>query len=269
MTRFIDFGRDMGLLMPERPKKGALSCCANGSYFLAASGHYGWVKDSNESIVFWTDGQTGTEQERKHDMKHIAVEQFAAHAVAARRAKTILARCVIGTHPYLAAKGFPEAFGLIDTDHRLVLPLYIDGNGELSSLQWVTDDGSKKFLPGGKVRGCAHPLGARYSGVPWLVEGAATGMAVIEALKLLHRPGRVICCMFASNLATVAKHVGGYVFADHDFKNEHTGKRPGEQAAINSGQRWCQSPTEGYDANDEMTHNGIEAVAALMRPVMA
>jgi putative DNA primase/helicase len=56
-------------------------------------------------------------------------------------------------HPYLITKGV-SALGLKEmSDGRLLVPLR-DAVGSLRSLQFISADGSKRFLPGGRKTGC-------------------------------------------------------------------------------------------------------------------
>jgi putative DNA primase/helicase len=74
----------------------------------------------------------------------------------------------------------------------------------------------------------------------------ATGLSVREALRVLHRPARVVVCFSAGNLQYVATQLGGarFVMADNDASG--TGCR----VAIATGLPWTMPPVVGYDAND-------------------
>ncbi|HUX79473.1 MAG TPA: DUF3987 domain-containing protein [Alphaproteobacteria bacterium] len=83
----------------------------------------------------------------------------------------------IGTSPYLLKKKV-EAFGVRFRNDILVVPLK-DIGGKLWSLQWIKPDGTKRFLTGGRKRGCFHSLGVLEDGKPIIVvEGYATGASV-------------------------------------------------------------------------------------------
>jgi putative DNA primase/helicase len=101
-------------------------------------------------------------------------------------------------HPYLSQKG-AEIFGELRERHgALVLPLR-DATGELHSLQFIRDDGSKRFLTGGRIAGCGFTLSDRPDGALVLCEGYATGASIHEATGFA-----VVCAMHAGNLKTVA-----------------------------------------------------------------
>jgi hypothetical protein len=64
-------------------------------------------------------------------------------------------------------------------DNRLVLPLYAP-DGTLSSLQYIDEQGDKKFLTGGKVAGCYLLLG-QPGDVLCVAEGFATAASIYES----------------------------------------------------------------------------------------
>src|SRR3546814_4381777 len=60
----------------------------------------------------------------------------------------------------------------------------------------------------------------------------ATALSIQAALKRLYRRASVVVCFSASNLAHVAKSLGGRVVADHDESGT------GERAARETGLQW-------------------------------
>lgn len=95
------------------------------------------------------------------------------------------ARRAAPDHPYLVAKGV-RSYGLRQRGPDLLVPLYLDGC--LVNLQRIAPDGTKRFLPGGRVKGTYSPLG------------------IIE-------PGSVLCiCEGWATAASLHQH-GGYVVA--------------------------------------------------------
>jgi putative DNA primase/helicase len=73
-----------------------------------------------------------------------------------------------------------------------------DASGVLHSLQFVTETGDKRFLPGGRKQGCYHAIG-QPSGVILVAEGYATAASLHEAT------GYAVACSFdAGNLRPVA-----------------------------------------------------------------
>ena len=60
-------------------------------------------------------------------------------------------------HGYLVKKGI-QAHGVrVAEDGRLAVPMYADG--KLQSIQYIAEEGGKRFLSGGRVSGCYYPIG--------------------------------------------------------------------------------------------------------------
>ena len=115
----------------------------------------------------------------------------------------MLGEAEIGSHDYLAAKGFPDAQGLIIAkDNLLLVPMRSLQTGQVQSLQTITAEGQKRFLPGGRAKGAVYNLGRAWT--RWYVEGYATGLSVQAALKRMYRQDQVVVCFSAANLAKVA-----------------------------------------------------------------
>lgn len=74
------------------------------------------------------------------------------------------------------------AFGVRDLRGQIVVPLR-DENGVLHSLQFITPDGRKTFLTGGRKRGCYHAIG-RPDAALCIAEGYATGATIYQATGL-------------------------------------------------------------------------------------
>lgn len=101
-------------------------------------------------------------------------------------------------HFYLEKKKV-SVFGLkLNADGDLVIPL-ADAAGKIWSYQTIDPLGEKLFMPGGRVRGCFHLIGARGDGPLILCEGYATGATIHEAT------GWETCCvMNCGNLLVCA-----------------------------------------------------------------
>jgi len=77
-------------------------------------------------------------------------------------------------HPYLKKKKV-KSFGLRVFESGLVLPAF-DENGELWTVQTIRPDGQKRFLTGGKKRGCYFRIPG--NDVLRIAEGYATGATI-------------------------------------------------------------------------------------------
>jgi len=99
-------------------------------------------------------------------------------------------------HPYLILKGC-QPHGLRQLGDVLLVPLYL--GRQLVNLQRIYPDGSKRFMPGGRVTGCYSPIGSLEAGQPiYICEGWATGATIHEA-----KGAAVACAMNAGNLFAV------------------------------------------------------------------
>ncbi len=120
------------------------------------------------------------------------------------------------SHAYLQTKGV-KAYGvrvgkwpkwddaaqcMRSIEDVLVIPMR-DAQGKLWSLQGITKDGEKMFLPGGRVRGCYHSI-AKPSGRLILAEGYSTAACVHESTG-----DAVAVCFSAGNLEPVARALRG------------------------------------------------------------
>jgi putative DNA primase/helicase len=126
-------------------------------------------------------------------------EQVAQHqAAAVEAAKRWHDATACNEHPYLTTKGV-QAHGVrVDDEGRLIVPMR-DTAGNLHSLQTITRDGEKRFLYGGRVKGCYHAIGKSKAGKLILCEGFATGASIHEAT------GNGVAVAFnAGNLEAVA-----------------------------------------------------------------
>lgn len=153
---------------------------------------------------------------RQHDAEQ---RQRQADAAASAAIRWAAAEPAAG-HPYLGAKGV-KAHGIrIEAGHTLLIPMR-DTEGRLHSLQSITPDGAKRFMPGGRVKGCYHAIG-RPSGRLVICEGYATGATVHEDT------GHAVAVAFNSgNLLPVAKALRTkypcitiVLAADDDWKTE-------------------------------------------------
>ena len=91
---------------------------------------------------------------RQHDAEQRQRQADAAAASAIRWAAAEPA----SEHEYLARKGV-RAHGIrIESGHTLLIPMR-DTEGRLHSLQAISPDGEKRFMPGGRVKGCYCSIG--------------------------------------------------------------------------------------------------------------
>ena len=190
------------------------------------------------------------------------------HAKAAETARTIYAAAIkCEDHPYLARKGVQTttALKIYPQSGALIVPAYNDKK-EISTLQFISDDGSKKFLPGGRKGGCFFPIGFKIEGGPLLIcEGLATGLSLHECTGYA-----VLVAFDAGNIQPAAVTARQWfpgrdivIAADNDCE---TDGNPGISKATAAAEaikgRIVVPPVNGKaaDWNDVHKAQGIEAV---------
>ena len=169
-----------------------------------AAGSFGdWREGFSQSWCSKSD-TTMTESERQANRERVQAmqrqreadlmnrQQHAAQQ-AGQRVKTAKP-CT--EHAYLTRKGIKPHGVKIEGDHLLIPMRTTDG--ALHSLQSIAPDGSKLFMPGGRVKGCYFSIG-RPDGSVIVCEGFATGASIHEATG-----GAVAVAFNAGNLDAVA-----------------------------------------------------------------
>lgn len=232
---FADAIRATGLPVPDeiiadgklrRFKTGGRGPSRNGWYVLhadgAPAGCFGCWRAGIEET--WTakarNEMTPAERQAVDEHLRQARERHEAEAAEARAAaqqeaaqRWEAASPAPADHPYLVLKGV-QSHGLrVHTDGALLVPLR-DIEGTLHSLQAIARNGSKRFLPGGRIKGTFYRIGDESNkGATVVAEGFSTAATIHEATGL---PVLVACS--AGNLLAVARALRQ--------------KRPGERIMI-------------------------------------
>ena len=164
-----------------------------------------WKRDLNER---WCSKEPGTlAQPDREAMKKARAEmkrhdQEAAKA-AVDRAKGIWAgaKPSEASHPYLISKGIGPR-GVRQHKDALVVPVYRDGS--MVSLQFISADGTKRFLTGGQMEGGYASISGGSASRDEIViaEGYATAVSIFEATGL-----PAVVAFNAGNLLPVAKAI--------------------------------------------------------------
>jgi len=185
----------------------------------------------------------------------------------------VVEKCEYRPHPYLSSKGFPNLKLLTISYYELCKlmkpPLVISGSdqkeeflciplttpvGNLSSIQLISRQGVKCFLPGGRIGGAgwfpcesgARPL--------VLCEGAATLLSVLRTSKRIGSPVSAVACMSAGGIVAMGRiPMGDAVMADNDVS------LTGMRAAQETGLLWKMPATVGEDFNDVEQRSHAEA----------
>lgn len=197
--------------------------------------------------------------------------QQQAQATATERWETALPA---GQHPYLAAKGI-QPYNLRADGSTLLVPMR-DTSGTVHSLQTITATGEKRFMAGGRVRGCYHSVGC-----PDVAIVVGEGMATMHSVRAA--TGLAVAAAFsASNLEPVARALRRkfpalpiLLAADDDHATEgNPGLTAARAAALAVGglvvvpQFPANRPRKATDFNDLYQLAGADAVRACFAEVL-
>jgi putative DNA primase/helicase len=167
-------------------------------------------------------------------------------------------------HPYLKRKGIQPHGVRITGDGRIMAPLH-NNDGELVSLQYISEDGEKRYHPGAATKSAYWLIGDVQKTV-FIAEGFATAATILEVT------GQAVAIAYsAGNLPSVTGQVRErfgatqeiVIVADNDESD--LGKKYADQAAAKYGARIVMPPIQG-DANDYV-QSGHDLNALLYPPV--
>jgi putative DNA primase/helicase len=189
---------------------------------------------------------------------------------AAQRSQSIWDQCEeVEKHPYLERKQV-LSYGLRKDKHEnLVIPLK-DGQGTIVGLQYISDEGEKRFLTGSKKSGSFFLLGREIFNTTDTLN-YAEGYATAASLYA-DRSQPVVVAFDAYNLIKVAEVMYQYfpnrkhIFvADNDDSN--TGEIEAKKAASfiqkSGGYAEVQMPETKGDYNDHATEEALEGEVIL------
>ena len=241
-------------------RKGSL----NGAYTLHLDARpSGWAMSFRTGISFtWTlsgEKQPLTDEIRKQITYARQVrqqEQVKAHQLAAEKARYLWQKAIPiaeqSQHLYLVKKCIqPNGSRLYKG--ALVIPL-VDESGAIVNLQFINADGSKRFLSGGRKKGCCSYIGEPTETI-LIAEGWATGASLYEATGHY-----VVVALDAGNLKPVAevtrsKYPTSKIIICAD--NDPVGIEKATQAAFVSNGLYIAPPTAGQDFNDFINAGGV------------
>ncbi len=216
--------------------------------------------------------RTRLEARKQADKKRRQEEEAKRHAEARAEAKRILAATMPAPadHGYLVRKQVKLLGDLrIANDGRLVLSV-LDARGAVQSLQFITQDGDKLLLAGGKLKGGYFPIPAangQKNGRLCICEGYATGATIHAATG-----AAVLVAFNCGNLLTVAEMARAQypdreivLCADDDAKAKgNPGLTKATDAALAVKALLAvprfTDPAKGTDFNDMAAAEGMEAV---------
>lgn len=158
------------------------------------------------------------------------------------------------SHPYLTAKRV-KPHGTRIHKGSLVAPVF-NRHGDIVSLQFIDEDGNKRFLSGGQKKGCFSKINGNFEKL-LIAEGFATAASLGETT------GHCVFVAFdASNLLHVARavrniHPHGVIIICGDNDLSGVGQRYANEAALAVGGKVLIPPTPGDDWNDFLTEGGL------------
>lgn len=246
----------------------------DGSYV----GIYGnWRTGSKEK---WFDKEREMTQEQRaclekqiqEGSEKARQEQEKRHRKAADRAKDTWGHAgpVSPDHYYLIKKQI-KPYGLKQSDKCLLVPV-MDDQSKICSLQKIFPDGKKRFLSGGRTKGCFFFIGETTNpDTIYACEGWATGSTIHE---VTNKP--VVVAFNSGNLLSVTQTIKKkypdaklVICADNDLATEkkqgnNPGRKAAEKAASVTGAEICLSPVDS-DFNDLYCSQGRNTVEEALK----
>ena len=164
------------------------------------------------------------DQQQKANKAKIATEQKLKHEEAAKACASHWDKAnpnVIANHPYIAKKQI-KAYGIKQLNKQLLIPLR-NSEGQLVSIQYIQEDGTKRFKSGGQKKGCYCSIG-KVTDVLYICEGYATGATIHEAsnqaVAIAFDEGNLL--LVAQSLQKKLLGIQIIIAADNDINGEQS-----------------------------------------------
>ena len=245
-------------------------------------------RDPNTRPAALSPEQRRTIEERRARVRRLE-EECAQRAAQEAERLVFASDTLYKPHAYLKAKGFPNEQGLVAPSGELLVPMRNYKTGAIQSIQFISADGEKKFLPGGRTGEAVHRVGRGRE--RFYCEGLATALAIRDALRTLYREAEAWVCFSAANMLKVAQSKRrAWVVADHDYArcrerecrwrgeykgatcplcgNESMVPPAGQTYAARTGLPFWMPETIGEDAADVFLHQGVRVLAGHLRELM-
>lgn len=272
---FFNHAADAGVIFTKRPLvadgvlhrahvEGDKRGTKNGAYILHADGNSsGWFQHFNTGISGkWTlsgkrEPMTKAMLEQiEADRQRRQIEQELRHKNAADKARFLWSNSKTVTeqsqHPYLIKKNVQPHGVRLYRDDALVIPIY-DENKFLVNLQVIQADGTKRFLSGGRKKGCFTVIGKMsVDGIIQIAEGWATSASLNENTGHF-----TAVALDAGNLEPVARvfrrlYPDSQIIICGDNDESGTGQKAARAAAVAVGGKYILPATVGHDFNDSL-----------------
>lgn len=242
----------------------------------------GWSQNyvTGEKSKFISSGMQLTEEEKtkqraEHAQKLQEREEKRQrdYDIAANHAKKVLSNSFEAdkNHAYLQQKGIKPYIAMQNNYKQLVIPVR-NINDDIRGVQFIEEDGSKKFLSGVEKKGNFALLAEEAKDLSKVLvcEGFATGASLHEATKL-----PVVVAFDAGNLESVSKAfsekykgIDLTICADNDqYRDNNVGLEKAKKAALAVGAKLAvpqftkeEQAQKLTDFNDLHKAEGLEAV---------
>ncbi len=238
----------------------------DGAYGLHLDGRAaGWFQDFKQGIKenwklegysqkFTPEQKAEFKAQRQRIEAEQAAELKARHDEAADKARYIYDNAQVAVnHPYLTRKNIKPHGTRIARDGRLIIPLFNEAI-EIVNLQFIGADGTKRFLKGGRKKGCFYVIGVKSERL-CIAEGFATAASIYQDTGQ-----QTIAAFDAGNLEAVAlvarsRHPNTDIIlmADNDINGIGQTKAQAAALAVNGFLSVC--PMVGGDYNDYVNMN--------------
>ncbi|WP_200822973.1 toprim domain-containing protein, partial [Caballeronia catudaia] len=232
-----------------------------------------------EAAANWTPAERDAHRARvaeRRKLEEVERERARAEAAGASRMIWERARPATDDNPYCTRKGV-KPYGLKEFhDKRTLIVPMSNAAGELVNLQFIAEDGTKRFKTGGAVAGCSFQFGGEPSadGLLMIGEGFATCASAFMAAR-----SPVVCAFNSGNLLDVARSwraklpgVRIVMLADDDHQIDGN---PGLTKATEAAQAvgavlavpefGADRPDGATDFNDLHALAGLDAVRAVIQ----
>jgi putative DNA primase/helicase len=278
---FFNHAADVGVIFTDRPLisdgvlhrahvEGDRRGTRNGAYILHTDGNpSGWLQHFNTGVYSkWTlSGKREPmsqvmRDQIEADKQRRKIEQQDRHNDAADKARFIWSNAKTVTeqsqHPYLIKKNVQPHGARLYRGDALVIPIY-DESKSLVNLQMIQADGTKRFLSGGRKKGCFTVIGKMsVDGIIQIAEGWSTGASLNE------NTGHFIAvALDAGNLEAVAivfrrLYPNSQIIIMGDNDESGTGQKAARSAALSCGGAYKIPVTPGHDWNDSINAGEFE-----------
>ncbi len=245
-------------------------------------GGFGNHKDIDEGYSSLKKGQTFTADQKKEWKKKqkLINEKIELERIRTEDNQRLIAEkalsdwnkfAIVGDSAYLTRKqvdAFDVRYSTDSFGNFIAVPMK-DVDGQLWSYQKIYDDGSKRFLSGGRKKGCLYVIGSLENAtIVYVAEGYATGASLHMATGM-----PVLITFDAGNISTVVEplkqrypNLRIVICGDDDqWKEENVGRKRAEEAANKYGcsvvfPKFCNTDTNPTDFNDLHCLEGLEEV---------